>query len=399
MKRRTYIYLRYCLLINLAILQFGSKVFAQDNNSQVKKVVILAPLYLDSAFDDNGYKLGSTNIPKMYLPGLDFYNGVMMAVDSLQKDGIEMEVWVFDTKKNGTTPLQLSQEVEAVHSELIIASFTNSVEQKVFAEFAFNHNIPLVSATYPNDNYISANPFFLMINSSLKTHVEAMYKYLQRAYPVAKYLYVNRKGILEDKIQTMFSEMGKKTYPINYKSVLMPDDFTAAQLLPLLDSTKQNVIICGSLDEKFGSLLLKNLESATSYPCTLMGMPTWDGLKPAFRNGNDKLEIIYSTPYQFNKADMAIVNITDKYKSTFFARPSDMVFKGFENMYHFSKLLVKYNGDILNNLSDISFRISNNYRFEPVKLSITSQVPDYIENKKLYFIHVANGMVKSVNGL
>jgi hypothetical protein len=74
-----------------------------------------------------------------------------------------------------------------------------------------------------------------------------------------------------------------------------------------------------------------------------------------------------------------------------------MVFKGFENMYHFSKLLVKYNGDILNNLSDISFRISNNYRFEPVKLSITSQVPDYIENKKLYFIHVAKGVVKSVN--
>jgi hypothetical protein len=47
----------------------------------------MAPLYIDSAFDNNVYKLSNTNMPKIILQGLDFYNGVMMAVDSLKKEG------------------------------------------------------------------------------------------------------------------------------------------------------------------------------------------------------------------------------------------------------------------------------------------------------------------------
>ncbi len=384
-----------CLYFLMLFIAMESR--AQADSSTPVRIAVLAPLYLDSAFDNFNYKLGNTIIPKLFMPGLDFYNGVMMAADSLNKEGANLDLWVYDTKKKGQSPAMLAEEMKAMHFSMIIASFSSALEQKTFSAFSFNNNIPIVSVTYPNDNYVTANPFFLMLNSSLKTHTENIYKYLQRNYPVGRFLYVTRKGALEDKIQNMFADAGKKTAPLKYKSVQLPDEFTAEQLLPLMDSNSQNIIICGSLDEKFGTTLLKTLDQATSYQTVAAGMPTWDGLKSVSATSNENLDIIYSTPYNYQRTDKTIAALIASYKTKFNGRPGDMVFKGYESMYHFTKMLLKYNKELLNNLSDNDWKISGNYLFEPVKLSPDAQVPDYIENKKIFFFHVQQGTVKSIN--
>lgn len=385
-------------LLALIFLFTGRELKAQNDGSAPLRVAVLAPLYLDSAFENFNYKLGNTNIPKLFMPGLDFYNGAMMAIDSLKNEGASLDVYIYDTKKKGLSPDALATEMSTMHFSLIIAAFSNSAEQKSLSTFSFNKNIPLVSATYPNDAYVNANPFFLMVNSSLKTHAESIYKYVQRNYPVAKFIFVTRKGVVEDKIQNMFSATARKTYPLNYKTVLLPDFFTTEQLIPLLDSTRQNVIICGSLDETFGSNLIKTFDQLSpGYILTAIGMPTWDGLKSVMNAANPSLDIVYSTPYNYQRTDKTIAAITNTYKTKFYGRPSDMVFKGFETMYYFSNLLFKYNNDLLNNLSDASHKISGNFQFEPVRLTDSAQVPDYIENRKLFFIHITQGKITSVN--
>ncbi len=65
-----------------------------------------------------------------------------------------------------------------------------------------------------------------------------------------------------------------------------------------------------------------------------------------------------------------------------------MVFKGFESMYHFTKLLLKYPDNFINNISDTSYTVCNDYDFAPIRLSKTSFIPDYLENKKIYFIKI-----------
>ncbi|HEY8971191.1 MAG TPA: hypothetical protein VIM64_18935, partial [Puia sp.] len=49
------------------------------------KLAIFLPLYLDSAFDaSNNYRYDKS-FPKFINPGLEFYEGVQLALDSLQK--------------------------------------------------------------------------------------------------------------------------------------------------------------------------------------------------------------------------------------------------------------------------------------------------------------------------
>jgi len=383
-------------LIVLSFTFFTKQVTAQTTISPFR-IAVLAPLYIDSAFDNTTYKLGSSNIPKYILPGLEFYNGVMIAIDSLKKEGRELDVWIYDTKKKDRTTEALANEIAPLHFSLIIASFSNVTEQKRFSEFSFANNIPLISATYPNDAYVTGNPFFVMLNSTLKTHVEGMYKFLQRSYPVAKFLYVTRKGSMEEKVTNLYADAGKKTYPIKYKTVELPDGFTDEQLLPLLDSNSQNVIICGSLDETFSTNLIKTLDQTITFPVVLAGSPTWDGLRAVLRTGNQNLSIVYSTPFNYPKDNITISGISNIYKQKLNAYPSEMAFKGFESTYQFSKLLIKYNNDLLNNLSDSSYKISGGFILKPVKLNPTTQMPDYIENKKLYFITRSQGKIVSVN--
>jgi hypothetical protein len=81
------------LFIAFLFTCFTTHTNAQSSGTPIR-VAVLAPLYIDSAFDNTIYKLSNTSIPKYILPGLDFYNGVMMAVDSLKKEGLSLDVWI-----------------------------------------------------------------------------------------------------------------------------------------------------------------------------------------------------------------------------------------------------------------------------------------------------------------
>lgn len=386
---------KYCIIL-VALCCWFSSVTAQDNVSRppVLRVAVLAPLYLDSAFNGYTYKLGNSSLPKYLLPGLDFYNGVMLAVDSLNKEHVPLEVWIYDTKKAGSNIVSIVKELDYMNFSLLIASVNNAAEQKVISEFSFSKNVPVISATYPNDAGLASNPFFIMVNSTLKTHVEGIYKYMQHNYVIGKMLYVTRKGTLETKIKSYFTAMDSTPNKLKYKVVELPDNFTPEALTAFMDSTRQNIVVCGSVNENFGSLLAHTLNNATSYRSVAVGMPTWDLISPA---SVKNIELVYSTPFNFSRTDRIGKSITKQYKDKHQGRPSDMVFKGFESLYHFSKLMLSNKNNFLNSLSDSSYKIANDYQFEAVRLTSTSFVPDYLENKKLYFVKMQEGVIKSVN--
>lgn len=383
-------------MASLAVL-FVQSIAAQEPAVPAKwKVAVFAPVYLDSAFNGDTYKLGNNSLPRYILPGLDFYNGVMLAIDSLNREKAPLEVVFYDTKSSSGNIHTALADTAMQDVSLIIASFSNRNEIKPLADFALEHQIPLISSTYPNDGGLTNNPYFVLINSTLRTHCEGIYRYLQRVYPTSSMVMFRRKGALEDMIQSVFTDMSRNTpgVPLKIKTIELTDSFTTSQVIGYLDSTKQNIVICGTLHEPFGINLVKSLEESKRYRSIAVGMPTWDALKGIDRN----VEVIYTTPYQFTRNEGAGFDISNRYRYKYAGRPSDMVFKGFEAMYHFSKLLIKHKGELIKNLSDKSFRLFNDFDIQPVQ-PYTSQsgAVDYLENKKLYFIRKIDGQVRSVN--
>ncbi|HVX27911.1 MAG TPA: hypothetical protein VHB70_16285 [Parafilimonas sp.] len=369
---------------------------ANDTTLSPVRIAVLAPLYLDSAFNGTEYNLSNTKIPQFFLEGLEFYNGVMMAIDSLQKENANIEVWIYDTHKRGQSIQQLLGQMQGLNFSLIIAQLSSLGEQKNVSDFSAKNSIPVISETYPTDAYLSYNPFFMMVNPTWRTHINAIYHYLDNNYRGQKIIYFTRNGSLEDAISKEFASVNKNR-TLNFSTIILNDNFSDGDVLKHLDSTKQNIILCGTLNENFGSALIKTLnDNGSSYNSIVMGMPTWNSLSETIGSSADKIQIIISTSYDYLRTTNVLNNLSEEYKANFFSRPSDMVFKGFESMYHFTKLLLKYPDNFINNISDTSYTVCSNYDFQPIRLTKTSFIPDYLENKKIYFIKIANGNIQSI---
>lgn len=383
-------------ILLIAFFSFFKTAFAADTTHAPVRIAVLAPFYLDSAFNGYEYNLSNTKIPQFFLSGLEFYNGVMLAIDTLQKENANIEVWVYDTHTQGKTMQQLTNEMLPLNFSLIIASLSSLVEQKYISDFSGRNSIPIISATYPTDAYLNYNPFFIMINPTWKTHVDAIYNYLSKNYRGQKIIYFTKSGSLEDKVTEEFKLLNTNR-TLNFSTIILSDNFSDKNVLSHLDSTHQNIVVCGSLNENFGKSLIKTLnDNGDSYSTIVTGMPTWNGMNETSGSSSDKIQILISTPYDYLRTTTALNNLSEKYKANYYARPSDMVFKGYESMYHFTRLLLKYPDNFINNISDTSYTVSNDYHFEPIRLSKTSFIPDYLENKKIYFIKIVNGQIQSI---
>src|SRR5690242_18928722 len=98
------------------------------------KIAIFTPLYLDSAFDVTGDFRYEKTGAKFTNAGLDFYYGAQLALDSLQKRGIPLEVFICDSRGKQSISYQFAKP-EMKDVEMIIAQ-TNANETKTLAEGA-----------------------------------------------------------------------------------------------------------------------------------------------------------------------------------------------------------------------------------------------------------------------
>lgn len=385
------------LTLLFILLSFAGKVAAQTETVR-HKIAVFAPLYLDSAFNEQDeYRYAKNTFPKFINPGLEFYEGVQLALDSLQKEYMPLEVFVYDTRSATETLTEQLNRHELDDVELII-THANAAETKLLAEAGLRKNIPVINANLPNDGNITGNPFFVLLNPTLRTQCEGIYKYIQKYHSLNPIVVFRKKGSLEDRIKTFLDESGKNTMavPLKLRYVDLPDSFTVSHLKPYLDTLSQTLCVSGSLDETFGKRLVLQLAQLNKqkYLSSVMGMPTWDGInfsKSEFKG----IDIAYSNPFYNAKTDKVSTSLTNHFNKKMFSRPSDMVFRGYEVMFRFARLLHQYQKEIASNLGNKQTKIFTEFDIQPV-LNRQNMTLDYFENKKLYFIKWQDGILKTV---
>jgi hypothetical protein len=380
------------------VLLFVSANSLPAQNISKQKIAVFVPLYLDSAFDSYNTYRYDKSFPKFINPGLEFYEGVQLALDSLTKEKTQLEVFVYDTRSVQRNLLEQINEIDTAIG--LIIAHANAQENWVLAGEAMLRKIPYINVNLPNDGGIVNNPYFVMLNPSLRTHVESVYRYLQKYYAVNTTTVLRKKGQMEDLIKTYLDDYSKSTgsVPLKLKYVDLTDSFTVKQLLPMLDSNRQNTFVAASLDDNFNRRLITQLALAgRAYKTSIIGMPTIDNLDKEFSKNEFKgPEIIYGNPFYNAKTDRISTEINNHFNTKMYARPTDMVFRGYEVMLKYSKLLAQYKSDLSSNLNNKSNKVFTDFDIQPV-LNKQTMTMEYFENKKLYFIKWQDGVIKGVN--
>lgn len=379
MKRLVFLILLFCVC--------GAVSNAQQRPA---RIAVFAPLYLDSVFTGTSFKYGK-NFPRFTQQGFDFMQGVRIAADSLAATGARFDLRFFDSKSYTEPVSTLIRSGKLDSMEMLIGSIKD-IEFTQLAAFAKEKNIPFVSATFPNDGNVTNNPFLIIANSTWRAHCEALFAYLLQTNSTDNILLVSTKGSSEQRIVNYFDALNttEKKPLLNIRKVTVDGDFNV--VYNALDSTKANVVIGAGLTEEFATAVATSV-----YPfkkkqsVTVIAMPNWDGFKELKKSSFKDLPFIYTTAYINPPANPFSTLIRDRWLKNYKGAPSDMSFKGFEAMYHFGSIFMQSPDDFMNRLNETQPRVFTTFNFKPVYFGKQKGMPDYFENKHLYFMRMVNG--------
>jgi hypothetical protein len=386
-----------CCLIILMAFQFSS-LAQQDSAGRRRAIAVFVPLYLDSAFNTNGEYAYGKNFPKFLNPGLEFYQGIQLAADSLSKTGAAMDVFVYDTRSPANSFQKVLQKPEFSRVQLIIGYVSNN-EIRPLAEIAKSRNIPFINANLPNDGGVNNNPSLVILNSTLKTHLQAIYNFLQKNYATSPMVVFRTKSAQDEILKNYFTEIEKSTVsvPLKLKYITLNKNFSSSQLAAYLDSTRVTMCIAGSLDDDFARQLSTQLARLNeTYPSQVMGMPNWDVSRESDKKQYQGLEIFYSTPFYNAKTDKVSISILNYFRNNQYSRPTDMLFRGYECLIHFGKLLLEHGANLGSSIGAKKYKVFTDFDVQPVLLNKQSPTLDYFENRKVYLVKMQDGVVKGV---
>lgn len=388
------------LLLIFSLVLIANTSSAQNDSAHKQRIAIFAPLYLDTLFDAAGnYKMGKS-IPVYSKQGIEFYQGAVMALDSLDKEGIQLDVQLFDTKgKNNIFKIADGGALNGIN--LILGAVSGS-EYLDLAAIAKEKKIPFISASYPNDGGISGNPYVVVVNSKLNTHIQAIYNYVLKNFGTNKIALYRRQNGADDRVSEVFKSLNTSSSGsvLNMQTVVLNTPPTAADVEAALDKDRENIMICGSLDDNFGRTLLSIASSlSATYKITLIGMPTWENFSELDRTDVKMPPVIYSTAF-YNpgtEENEWVDSFTRAYGRNTYTNPTDIAFKGFELTYLFGHMLNSFGDQLLEKIDEKKFRLLTDFDFRPIRWSKNATTADYYENKRIYILKQSNGELTKLN--
>lgn len=345
----------------------------------IYRIDILAPFYLSELVQD-GKLAYKGKIPDKAQPSIYFYEGVKIAIDTLDKLGYKFDIYVHDVSDLLESVETLVNTDALLNSDLIIGMLASSHFPRV-AEYAKKHNINFISALSPSDDKVVANPFFTMLQPTLRTHCDAIIRQMEKKYGKVPHVMLYRTTTDADKTayETLSSADNAKYYKFDCGTMPARED-----LEPLFDNSALNVVVMPIISDDYSESIIKKLyEWFPTYKFEIWGMPSWNDM-PSLTQADafPNIVVYFTRPYHFDASTASGQWLTRVYKKSYGGNPNNMVFRGYETMYWYAYLLKKY-GNVFNKyVADNGMAPFTRFNIQANKDN--DGQPEYNENKHIY---------------
>ena len=276
---------------------------------------------------------------------ISFYEGVLLAVDSLKNQGYKVNLKGFDTERSAEKMYTMVDEIDRFHPDLIIGPVYGSVYKALMDDLT-NKNIPVIYPLSSRSEEFGVYPDFIQVNPSMKALTVAMSDWLREEAEEANLVCLNLTGNevshsdLED--IRLFKEYMHRIGSMNFydwNTSAVPLDGLRLQLLP----DRENIIILPTTKEAEVSKILPVLSALTDgYRITVVGFPEWQAFTSVDHETYFKLNTkIFTYSYVDNTTEPA-KRFALKYRKYFYTEPNNLAYKAFDMSLYFIELAAKY---------------------------------------------------------
>ncbi|WP_299234114.1 LysM peptidoglycan-binding domain-containing protein [uncultured Bacteroides sp.] len=359
----------------------NEEIFSQleDSRKDIKtiKAAVLLPFMSGT----------SANIDEQ-LRMVEYYEGFLMAVDSLKKQGVSVDLYTYDTKGREATLNNILAKKEMKSMDIIFGP-ARTQDIDALATFADQNNIRLVVPFAPKVDQVFKNPHIYQVNTPQSYLYSEVYEHFNRKFSDSNVIFLNAGNGDREKdefIKGMKTELKDKG--ISYRDFTLTDNFY--EIISVMDTLRNNIFIPTSGKS---TALVKILPQLTQirrekphYMINMFGYPEWQTYTNDYLASFYELDTYFYSSFYTNNLFPAAINFTQAYRRWYSKDMANIYPKygmlGYDTGYFFLKGLAKYGNKMEENLASIQVTpIQTGFKFERV-----NNWGGFI-NRKVFFVH------------
>ena len=319
---------------------------------------------------------------------VEYYEGFLMAVDSLKKQDVSIDLYTYDTKGREATLNSILSKKEQKNMDIIFGP-AKAQDIDVLATFADKNNIRLVVPFAPKVDEVFKNPHIYQINTPQSYLYSEVYEHFTRKFSDSNVIFLNASNGDREKdefIKGMKTEL--RNNDISYRDFTVTDNFY--EITTVMDTLRNNIFIPTSGKS---TALVKILPQLTqirrerpNYMMNLFGYPEWQTYTNDYLASFYEIDTYFYSSFYTNNLFPAAVHFTNSYRRWYSKDMANIYPKygmlGYDTGYFFLKGLSKYGNKLEENLNSIQVTpIQTGFKFERV-----NNWGGFI-NRKVFFVH------------
>lgn len=325
-------------------------VFDSTSIKSVYQVALMLPFFLNE--NQNVLEkenINSSDIFGMSTYALEFYEGFLVAIDSLKSEGLNLNLVVYDTENDTSVTASILRKPEMKKMDLIVGPmyYKNFVKA---ADFAKKHQINIVTPVKQSNKILLGNSYVSKVATSSPLLVKQFADYCHKNWSMHNIILINHQGESDDAgIQTFLKSYKKSMLDSKDSTMqsvpneLIYGDKSFSNLKNNLNELKMNVIYVPSDNQAFITSLISSLhELKGDYKFTLVfneNILNYDNLEVAHLHDLN----VHALTSEFVDPEAQVVK---EFKKQFYSRnkhlPSKFSYLGYDVGYYYLSLLNQF---------------------------------------------------------
>lgn len=369
------------------------------------KVGVMIPFYTDEIFKvDFTYKNAKRKFFKSFTFA-PFYEGMLIALDSLEKTGLKLVVNVYDVADDTAQIKKVINDPGFKNTDMVIGPFYPNMINYL-SQHTTNKNMKIISPL-SNNTRIDSNSNIFKVRASKETHLQQLLNFIVENHADENIIIVhddskNSKSILNI-IQKVANDTCKNNQAkdFHYTEVIFKEFFKEDKLdekkieitsikniMDTLSQEKKNVIFPLIIKENYAIDFINKLnlmDASLKENVILFGLPTWKNIESIDYEKMENLETHISTTSFIDYEEEKVKRFVRKYRSQYKTEPEPYAFLGYDITMYFLKALREYGSDFDKCLENINNDILS------IKFNFTREGPvDGFENAHIFIFKYKN---------
>ncbi len=338
----------YILLGAFAGLSFASTKAPQYRGRSIK-IALLLPFC--SSMPEA--ELKRKKLALVQKAALEYYEGILTALDSLEKLGFECTLTVYDTQKDSITTLRILQKPEIKNMDFIVGPlFKEGIN--MLAGYCLQNKIYHLSPVVSVGSSVTT-PYLINTNTDISNFDKGITDFWVRDFDTAN-IYIIHDG--KKSMKALAEKLRSKPDSINMLKVKILNAVPYLKTEDIITSPeKPALLLMLSNDENWVNRQMKNVKDLENF--TLMGLESWLDFKtPDFEKWID-YHCLFATTHHVNILNAK--GFRELFRAKYYTEPGEYSYKGFDQMLYIGKLYNTYGANWTDHLDETYEALHNNF--------------------------------------